>query len=281
MSAAPETVGEVVRRTAARLETDGLLTARLDAELIVAHVLELTRAELALERGRVVTDAEAERVAELTARRAAREPLQYVLGEWGFRRLTLTLDGRALIPRPETETVVERCLALLAGADAPRVLDVGTGSGAIALAIADEHPGAAVTGIDVSAEALSLARENAARTGVAVELLQADLLGGLPGSDWDLVVSNPPYVRPDEAATLAPEVVDWEPHVALFDGGHTETLVRDAAAVLRRGGALVLESYDERARAVAGLLERAGFEQVAGTPDLAGRDRVGEGRLPA
>ena len=281
MSAAPETVGEVVRRTAARLETDGLLTARLDAELIVAHVLELTRAELALERGRVVTDAEAERVAKLTARRAAREPLQYVLGEWGFRRLTLTVDGRALIPRPETETVVERCLALLAGADAPRVLDVGTGSGAIALAIADEHPGAAVTGIDVSAEALSLARENAARTGVAVELLQVDLLGGLPGSDWDLVVSNPPYVRPDEAATLAPEVVDWEPHVALFDGGHTETLVRDAAAVLRRGGALVLESYDERARAVAGLLERAGFEQVAVTRDLAGRDRVVEGRLPA
>jgi release factor glutamine methyltransferase len=281
VSAAPETVGEVVRRTAARLETDGLLTARLDAELIVAHVLELTRAALALERGRVVTDAEAERVAKLTARRAAREPLQYVLGEWGFRRLTLTVDGRALIPRPETETVVERCLALLAGADAPRVLDVGTGSGAIALAIADEHPGAAVTGIDVSAEALSLARENAARTGVAVELLQADLLGGLPGSDWDLVVSNPPYVRPDEAATLAPEVVDWEPHVALFDGGHTETLVRDAAAVLRRGGALVLESYDERARAVAGLLERAGFEQVAVTRDLAGRDRVVEGRLPA
>jgi release factor glutamine methyltransferase len=281
VSAAPETVGEVVRRTAARLETDGLLTARLDAELIVAHVLELTRAELALERGRVVTDAEAERVAKLTARRAAREPLQYVLGEWGFRRLTLTVDGRALIPRPETETVVERCLALLAGVDAPRVLDVGTGSGAIALAIADEHPGAAVTGIDVSAEALSLARENAARTGVAVELLQADLLGGLPGSDWDLVVSNPPYVRPDEAATLAPEDVDWEPHVALFDGGHTETLVRDAAAVLRRGGALVLESYDERARAVAGLLERAGFEQVAVTRDLAGRDRVVEGRLPA
>ncbi len=281
MSAAPETVGEVVRRTAARLETDGLLTARLDAELIVAHVIELTRAELALERGRVVTDAEAERVAKLTARRAAREPLQYVLGEWGFRRLTLTVDGRALIPRPETETVVERCLALLADVDAPRVLDVGTGSGAIALAIADEHPGAAVTGIDVSAEALSLARQNAARTGVAVELLQADLLGGLPGSDWDLVVSNPPYVRPDEAATLAPEVVDWEPHVALFDGGHTETLMRDAAAVLRRGGALVLESYDERARAVAGLLERAGFEQVAVTRDLAGRDRVVEGRLPA
>jgi len=187
--------------------------------------------------------------------------------------------SRALIPRPETETVVERCLALLEGRDAPRVLDVGTGSGAIALAIADEHPGARVTGIDVSAEALSLARENSARTGVAIELLEIDLLSGLPGADWDLVVSNPPYVRPDEATGLAPEVVDWEPHVALFDAGHTETLVRAAAAVLATGGALVLESYDERARAVADLLSRSGFIDVAVTRDLAGRDRVVEGRL--
>ena len=270
-----------MRRTATRLETGGLFTARLDAELIVAHVVGLTRAGVAVERRRPVTAAEEERVAALAERRAAREPLQYVLGEWGFRRLSLTVDRRALIPRPETETVVERCLALLAGVDAPRVLDVGTGSGAIALAIADEHPRAEVTGIDVSADALSLARENAARTGVAIELLQVDMLGGLPGADWDLVVSNPPYVRPDEATTLAPEVVDWEPHVALFDGGHTESLVRDAAAVLRPGGALVLESYDERARAVARLLERAGLEQVVVTRDLAGRDRVVEGRLPA
>ena len=281
MGAAPETVGEVVQRTAARLKAKGLLTARLDAELIVAHVLGLTRAGLAVERSRPVTAAEAERVAALAERRGAREPLQYVLGEWGFRRLTLTVDRRALIPRPETETVVERCLALLAGVDAPRVLDVGTGSGAIALAIADEHPGAEVTGIDVSAEALSLARENAARTGIAIELIQVDLLGGLPRADWHLVVSNPPYVRPEEATTLAPEVVDWEPHVALFDGGHTETLVRDAAAVLRPGGALVLESYDERAHTVARLLERAGFGQVVVTRDLAGRDRVVEGRLAA
>jgi release factor glutamine methyltransferase len=275
------TAADVVGRAAARLDAEGLLTSRLDAELIVAHVLGLTRAGLAVERGRAVTDAEATRVAALAERRAAREPLQYVLGEWGFRMLTLTVDRRALIPRPETETVVERCLALLAGVDAPRVLDVGTGSGAIALAIADEHPGAEVTGIDVSAEALSLARENASRTGVAIELLQVDMLGGLPGADWHLVVSNPPYVRPDEATSLAPEVVDWEPHVALFDGGHTETLVRDAAAVLRPGGALVLESYDARARAVARLLEHAGLEQVVVTRDLAGRDRVVEGRLPA
>ena len=273
------TAGETERETARRLEAKGLPTAAVDAKLIVAHVLGVSPSGLALERRRVLTTAEQERVSVLAARRAAREPLQYIVGEWGFRRLTLTVDNRALIPRPETETVVERCLALLEGRDAPRVLDVGTGSGAIALAIADEHPGARVTGIDVSAEALSLARENSARTGVAIELLEIDLLSGLPGADWDLVVSNPPYVRPDEATGLAPEVVDWEPHVALFDAGHTETLVRAAAAVLATGGALVLESYDERARAVADLLSRSGFSDVAVTRDLAGRDRVVEGRL--
>ena len=275
-----DTVGDVVRGTAARLDADGIVTARLDAELLVAHVLGISRSALAVERNRELSATERERVAQLAARRAAREPLQYIVGEWGFRRLTLTVDERALIPRPETETVVERCLALLEGRDAPRVLDVGTGSGAIALAIADEHPGARVTGIDVSAEALSLARENSARTGVAIELLEIDLLSGLPGGDWDLVVSNPPYVRPDEATGLAPEVVEWEPHVALFDAGHTETLVRAAAAVLATGGALVLESYDERARAVADLLSRSGFVDVAVTQDLAGRERVVEGRLP-
>jgi release factor glutamine methyltransferase len=274
-----DTVGDVVRRTATRLDAEGIRTARLDAELLVAHVLGISRSALALARHRGLSVAETERVTELAARRAAREPLQYIVGEWGFRRLTLTVDERALIPRPETETVVERCLELLRGIDAPRVLDVGTGSGAIALSIADEHPGARVTGIDVSLDAISLARENAARTGLEVELLEIDMLSGLPEADWDLIVSNPPYVRQDEASGLAPEVVDWEPHVALFDGGHTQLLVREAARVLRVGGALVLESFDERARTVAELLEGAGFADVVVTRDLAGRDRVVEGRL--
>jgi release factor glutamine methyltransferase len=272
-------VGDVVRRTARQLDAEGILTARLDAELLVAHVLGVSRSTLAIERDRELTAAERERVAELATRRVAREPLQYIVGEWGFRRLTLTVDDRALIPRPETESVVERCLTLLKGIAAPRVLDVGTGSGAIALAIADEHPGAHVTGIDVSPEAISLARENAERTGVEAELLVVDMLSGLPGSDWDLVVSNPPYVRVDEARGLAPEVVEWEPHVALFDAGHTDLLVGEAARVLRPGGALVLESFDERTGAVAELLERAGFADVTVTRDLAGRDRVVEGRL--
>jgi release factor glutamine methyltransferase len=272
------TVGDVVRRAAARLDAEGIVSAGVDAELLVAHVLGVSRSALALERDREVTAAEAERVTELAARRATREPLQYIVGEWGFRRLTLIVDERALIPRPETEIVVERCLEVLKGIDAPRVLDVGTGSGAIALSIADEHPGARVTGIDVSADAIALAGENAVRTGAEVVLLELDMLSGLPGADWDLVVSNPPYVRPDEEAALAPEVVEWEPHVALFDGGHTELLVREAARAVRAGGALVLETFDERAHAVAGLLEGAGFADVVVTRDLAGRQRVVEGR---
>jgi release factor glutamine methyltransferase len=230
---------------------------------------------------RPLTPSERDAARALLARRAAGEPLQYVLGEWGFRRLTVTVDRRALIPRPETETLVERCLALLDGDAAPRVLDVGTGSGAVALAIADEHPGARVTGIDVSDDAIALARENAKRTRHAVELVRHDLFAGLPGGGWDLVVSNPPYVRDDELASLAPEVVDWEPRLALVDQGHTETLVRDAARVLRPGGALVLETHWEGAAAVAALLEREGYVAVRTTQDLAGRDRVVEGRTPA
>ena len=215
---------------------------------------------------------------ELVDRRARREPLQYVLGEWGFRRLTLSVDPRALIPRPETEVVVGRCLELLAGHDRPRVLDVGTGCGAIALAIADEHRGARVTAIDVSEEALELAAENAARTGIELELHVRDLFDGLPRGEWDLVVSNPPYVRRDELGDLAPEVVEWEPEAALVENGQTEALVRDAPGVLADDGALVLETHGEGAADVAGLLAEAGYRDVAVTEDLAGRERVVEGR---
>src|SRR6185295_18734649 len=172
------------------------------------------RIELYMQLDRPLTTTEIDRARALVAPRARREPLQYVLGEWGFRRLTLAVDRRALIPRPETEIVVERALALLHGLEAPRVLDVGTGSGAIALAIADEHPGSRVTAIDVSPDALALARENAARTGLTIELLEHDLKAGLPGGPYDLVVSNPPYVEPDELPTLMPDVREYEPHLA-------------------------------------------------------------------
>ncbi len=206
-------------------------------------------------------------------RRGTREPLAYVLGEWGFRRLTLKTDARALVPRPETEVVVERCLELLRGLDAPRVLDVGTGTGAIALALADEHPGARVTGLDRSAAALALARENAASTGLAVELVEGDALAGLPAGPWDLVVSNPPYVLEDEE--LPPELAH-EPREALVDTGQTRAIAEHARSVLH--GPLVLEVHAHHAAEAADLLRGLGYADVTITPDLAGRERVVEGR---
>jgi release factor glutamine methyltransferase len=268
----------VLRRSTEHLGAKGSRTPRLDAELLLGKSLGLTRVELYMHLDRPLTEDERSAARELVARRARGEPVQYVLGEWGFRRLLLKVDRRALIPRPETEVVVERCLALLAGIEAPRVLDVGTGSGAIALAIADECPVAQVTGLDASPDALVLARENAASTGIGVELVQGDLFDGLPGSDWDLVVSNPPYVRPAELATLEPQVREWEPHAALVGEGATEAVARSAAAVLGPGGALVLEVAEGTSVEVAGLLERLGFREVRTTQDLAGRDRVVEGR---
>jgi release factor glutamine methyltransferase len=272
------TIGDVLRASTEHLAAKDADNPRLDAERLLAHALGLQRVELYMHHDRPLTEAELDAARALLARRAGGEPLQYVLGEWGFRGLTLRVDGRALIPRPETETVVERCLALIAGREEPRVLDVGTGSGAIALAIADEHPGARVTALDVSDDALALAKENAERTGLAVELRRHDLFDGLPGEQWDLVVSNPPYVLEDELPTLPSDVVAWEPGVALVGRGHTDAVVRDAARALRRGGALVLEVHEGGAAAVASLLESHGFVDVRTTADLAGRDRVVEGR---
>ena len=252
----------------------------VDADWLLAHVLGVSRSELVLRRNETLTPEQAEQLQGLVARRAAGEPLQYVLGEWGFRRLTLSVDCRALIPRPETEHVVERCLALLEGVDGPRVLDVGTGSGAIALALADERPDARVTGLDASSEALSLACENAERTGLDVELVRHDFFTGLPMGPWELVVSNPPYVDPGDRDLLAPEVRDWEPEAALFGRSATEAVARAAIDVLVDRGALVLEVGDGQAASVAAVLEELGYVHVRVTPDLGGRDRVVEARRP-
>ena len=270
-------LGDALRAAATALSRTGSETPRLDAELLLAHALGLSRVELYTSFDRRLGDDELAAYRALVARRAEREPVAYILGEWGFRRLTLTVDRRALVPRPETEVVVERCLARLAGADSPRVLDVGTGSGAIALAIADEHPGARVVGIDDSDAALALARENAARTGLPVELRRHDLFTGLPSGPWELVVANPPYVQAHELGSLMPDVRDWEPSAALVDTGATDAVVREARSVLAPGGALVLEVAAGAAERVAGLLREEGYDDVRVTNDLAGQDRVVEG----
>jgi release factor glutamine methyltransferase len=258
---------DAVDAVEAELASAGVPEPRVDAEWLVAHVLGTSRTGVHTADGEVDADA----LHALVRRRARREPLAYVLGEWGFRRLVLKTDARALVPRPETEIVVERCLELLSGLEAPRVLDVGVGSGAIALALADEAPHARVTGVDASPDALALAGENAARLGLAVELRAGGF--GDAAAGWDLVVSNPPYVTPGELERLEPEVRDWEPRDGLVGEGLHEELARVA-----RASWLVLEVGDGQAGAVAQALERLGYVDVAITPDLAGRERVVEGR---
>jgi len=260
---------EAVDAVEAELAAAGVPEPRVDAEWLVAHVIGTSRTGVHTAEG----DVDAEALRGLVERRVRREPLAYVLGEWGFRRLLLKTDARALVPRPETEILVERCLELLSRLDAPRVLDVGVGSGAIALALADEAPHARVTGVDPSPDALALAHENAERLGLAVELR----LGGFEdaGSGWELVVSNPPYVAPGELERLEPEVRDWEPREALVGEGLHAELARVA-----RTSWLVLEVGDGQAGGVARALERLGYTEVAITPDLAGRGRIVEGRQP-
>jgi release factor glutamine methyltransferase len=271
------TLGEVLAGATDYLANRGVESARLDAERLLARALGLSRIELYTQHDRPLTEAERDAARELVQRRGAREPLAYVLGDWDFRRLTLRTDARALVPRPETEIVVERCLELIRDQAAPRVLDVGTGSGAIALAIAHEHPSARVVATDASEPALELAQENAAAHDLAVTFVRADLLDGVDGP-FDLIVSNPPYVEPAEIAALEPEVRDWEPRSALVNVGQTERLVADATRVL--AGLLVLEVHEQHAGVVAASLEAAGYGDIRITRDLAGKERVVEARWP-
>jgi release factor glutamine methyltransferase len=261
------TVTEALRLAERELAAAGVDTPRVDAELLLAHVLGVTRSGVYADGRREVPDT----FHVLLGRRARREPLAYVLGEWGFRRLTLKTDARALVPRPETETVVDRALALIAELPEPRVLDLGTGTGAIALAIADEHPSARVTAVDSSPEALALACENAERLGLDIEFRQGSFEAAEEG--WDLVVSNPPYVLPEEWDALQPEIREWEPREALVGVGQHEEIARRAQT--RR---LVLEVGECQAHDVAATLTSLGYIDVAVTPDLAGKPRVVEGR---
>ena len=260
------TAREALTEAERRLAEAGVETPRVDAEWLVAQLLGTTRSGLAARLEDRVDGLE-----PLLARRERREPLAYVLGEWGFRRLTLKTDARALVPRPETETLVERALVLAKGFERPRMLDVGVGSGAIALALKDERPDAQVTGVDVSADALALARENAERVGLEVELRHGDGVTAA-AEGWDVVVANPPYV---ESLDDAQPELRWEPEVALVGRGEHERLAREAEARF-----VVLEVGDGEAPEVASMLVRLGYAEVAVTADLTGRDRVVEGRRP-
>jgi release factor glutamine methyltransferase len=275
------TVLDAVRDAAAELAAAGIDTPRVDAELLVAHALGISRTEL-YAGDRELSEAEEVNLRALLERRAAREPAAYILGEWGFRRLVLAIDARVLVPRPETEVVVERCLVHLRDLPEARVLDVGTGSGAIALALADEHSSVKVVATDISEGALALAAENRARTGLdgRVELVQGHLSAHVPGP-FELVVSNPPYVRPEDFVSLQPEIRLYEPREAVVGVGTHAAIAKRARELLAPGGWIVFECGDDQASEVAGILEEQGYSDVAATKDLTGRDRVVEGRLPA
>jgi release factor glutamine methyltransferase len=245
-------------------------TPRLDAELLLAEALGVDRVALVTDPRREVAGPAVRAFQDAVRRRSAgREPVAYILGRRGFRYLELTVDPRVLVPRPETELLVEVGLELAAGA---RVVDVGTGSGAVALALKHERPDLDVVATDVSEDALAVARANAARLGLDVAFVHGDLLTGV--GEVDAVLCNPPYVAEGDRATLAPEITRHEPPRALFAGTDGLDLIRRLVPAAAAAPLLAIEVGEGQADVVAELVRAAGYARVGARRDLAGIDRV-------
>jgi release factor glutamine methyltransferase len=269
------TVGEVVRRTAQYFVNAGSSSPRLDADLVIAHALGMTRLQLYMEFDRPLSTAELAAARELVARRGRREPLAYIVGRRAFRRLELDVSPSVLVPRPETEILVEWALEA-AGPDAA-VLDWGTGSGAIALALADERPDLVISASDASEPALAVARANAERLGLKVAWICSDGFSALAGATFDLVVTNPPYLS-DAELEAAPAELGFEPRMALAGGPRGDEVIAGLAsevgAYLRPGGVLLCEVGETQAAAVAACFVAAGLVDPQFREDLAGITRV-------
>jgi len=276
------TFRELLDAATTTLEAAGVQTARVDAEWLLAGLLDIGRAGVRMDRWRVLSAPLAERYADAVRRRARREPLQRILGWEDFLGLRIRLTEAVLVPRPETEALVEWALTLLPPPGPRRLLalDLGTGSGCIACALAAGRSDLDVVALDVSLAAAAVARDNARALDLAprVRVVVADLLEGVRDLSADLIVSNPPYLPTGLVAGLEPEVKSHEPRIALDGGADGLALIRRLAAVgrtcLRRAGVLVVETAGgAQAAAAASLLRGAGFQSVAVRADLAGVDR--------
>ena len=274
------TVLEVVRKTADFFAAKGIESPRLNAELLAGHALGLARMQLYLQFERTLSDAEAEKIRSLVRRRGQREPLQYLIGHVEFSGLTLKVDRRALIPRPETEFLVETIIGRRADSPPGSILDLGTGTGAIALALARKWPEASVAAVDSSGEALDLARENAAAAGLEgrVSFLKSDWFAAIEsGARFELIIANPPYLSAAELAVCAPELREHEPAAALVAGedgiADIRAILRTAQAHLAPGGLLALETgMDQHAR-LSPIAAEYGWRHAESLPDLSGRPR--------
>jgi release factor glutamine methyltransferase len=273
---------ELARQAADVLRERGLENARLEAELLLASVLGIVRLDLYLQFDRPVDEAELDRFRGAVRRRLRREPLQYIVGEAAFRQLVLKVDPRVLIPRPETEILVGEVLKWSRGRREPSALDIGTGSGAIALSLAHEGEFGRIVATDVSADALDVARANAARLGLGdrIEFRLGEAWRAVAQDErFDIVASNPPYVAERDRDGLQPEVLEWEPAGALFAGDDgravIDALIEGAPAHLERGGLLAIEVGETQARAVIERVHaHGGYGRAHIVPDLTGRERV-------
>ncbi|MFB6274273.1 MAG: peptide chain release factor N(5)-glutamine methyltransferase, partial [Salinibacter sp.] len=287
-SASSPTQLGLLDRAARRLEAADRTAPRRTAEWLLAEVVGADRAHLYARPDRPVAPEVARQFEEMVERRADGEPLQHILGYASFHGLRIQVSPAVMVPRPETEIVVDRALACIENTDAPRVLDAGTGSGCIALALKHERPDAAVSACDVSADALAVARTNAESLGLDVQFLAADVLAegvpdAVPGC-LDVLVANPPYIPDDEADLLPPVVREYDPDVSLFAGDDPLRFYRallDWTQVLCvPGGAVVFEVHADYADAVEALLRRKGLAEVGSEEDLSGRPRGVWGRVP-
>lgn len=270
---------DILRKTTDFLQAKGVENARLDAEVLVAHALKLRRMDLYLQFERLLTEPELAAIRPLVKRRSQREPLQHILGETDFFDLKLKTDRRGLIPRPETEQLLELVTNAFPSAPA-RILDLGTGTGAIALALAKFWPESAVVAVDRSADALTLARENAASLGFAdrVRFVESDWFAALAGEPpFALIVSNPPYLTAAEVAEAEPEVRDHDPVTALVaerDGrADLEAIIGGAPGFLQPGGLLALETGIAQHEALTAFARVHGYAAVESKRDLSDRDR--------